>query len=425
MPQSEVFLQPADDASQMGKGTAADPIRVHPEPGDFDDWMRILMRRPEIAKVTLLGGEYVTLGPWAYSPPHYSMITRPLVFQGTEASPPVIKLSSRAIFETGGKPRPDTQVLHVGRLGGDVPGIQFRHLVIDGNEASLPADKMVTAGIQVWGSKALLEDLVIRNLRGSLELQHEAFGVLLRAYRDTTHNGPNGGSTLRRLSIFNDGGRSRYFSAIHAAYTDAGRGSEMTTVEHCHAFSTGDRPSRAAFLYGSKVTYRACTATGYSYGPYVDFKEAKDVLYHACVWDKIAHCAVHISSDGAARRDVTISECVFQFAPREGTEMIGVEIRDLPNLPPSKIENIRVKGCTFKVVGEHKRPFVVYSLSARYLSNSSISLCTFPDRSTQNVVGDTPQLSPGKVNPSVMELVSCRTTSGREIRDLPRLRDFR
>src|SRR5690606_869323 len=130
-----------------------------------------------------------------------------------------------------------------------------------------------------------------------------------RALRDQTQPGPNGGSTLRRITVFNDGDRSDYFSGVYPAYIDVGKGTKMTTVENCHAISSGKRPSRLAFSFGSRVAYRACTATGFSYGPYVDNSPATDVTFRDCVWDRHAHCAIHISSNGPVREKVNISNC--------------------------------------------------------------------------------------------------------------------
>lgn len=402
----EYFL-PADDSSQGGNGTPTNPWRIDSSAEDFDGWLRLLNNESDTKHIHLFPGTYWTQGPWAF--PGYVTFPRPIKLTGSGLDT-IIKLHPEAVDVTNGNRRPDFRVLTLGKAEQNNAGFVVQNLVIDGNEQAFADDQRVTGGIEAYSNGALIENVVIRNLRGSPvgvgepPLEHEAFYLRLINGVSGDYAGPDGGSIVRNVTVYANGDRDLYANPFYVAYTKKGRPLLSTTVENCRVIGTGVRPARIGGNFNEASLWTGCHWVNVGYAFYNDTGAAKDVTIRDCTAEGLTYAAVSViranvdtSPAGRIKKNILVTGCRFRFAPREGEDWRGLEAWNQKQ--DGEFADIKFRDTLFE--GSSARHFCLASMVGPGMADIEFDPnCRFPKRSALNLHG-----SPGALNGGALELV--------------------
>lgn len=400
-----LFVTSTTDAVMSGRGSATDPIRVPAAPGHFDRVMQTFDKDLRWHRLHLYPGTYLTNGPWAYQ--RYSNTTRPVIISGESgATGPLakIKLSAEtAVFESGGQPRSDTRVLYLGPAWHNNPPSHVWNVELDGSEQELhhvygtsAAEKRCDFGLTAHMNGGSVIGVVVRNLRGNHSRGQESFGILLNNFKQGANEHYDGGASILRCKIYNDGKRNDYFTGIYPGYVNHGvLPVAVTTVAGCQVIST-DGVSKVAYSPQCGTNFRDNFCHNCHTAFYCDTNLAENVLIDGNAASGLVYTAVWLvsfkdptaaSASSQYKRNITIKNNVFSYAPVAGRNSIGFTY-DAPTEPGC--DNVLIDGNVFEAAPKavFQIPFCFISIRGK-ATNVRLQNNVIPANSRMNILQPT------------------------------------
>lgn len=380
----------ATDTTVEGVGTSSDPFIVR----NADSFDRVFkLRIGQGTTYKLYPGRYFTKGVWGMGAEngyaHLGTGDRLIGVGGSAVT--FITLSPDAVRTTNNLPRPDLGVFFAGRYQGKDSNMQVRGLTFDGNESAFDANTYVTNGLRFIGPNVRATDVRVVALRGTYNLvaiqggtpiQIEAFGLVA----EDSQAGSGGG-------VFTDchvtAAPDSYFSGIYMGYSANASIGARSLVQSCT--STGGRNNQAGFTYGSNVSFRDCSCSGFKYAFYTDTDQINDILIDGCS-ASFSYAGFTIISGGITQPKTRISIRDTYFALKADTIKpagcgIGILVKD-PSAAGAAMGPVSVYGCTFDC--PTSVPFYAASLQTKNFLGVRFVDTTFPTHSVWNYTPETP-----------------------------------
>lgn len=340
---NEVWIAPYNGGADPGIGTYSRPYRV----GTADDFDSLLKnaRRKSVAdgepgvRFRLTAGRFMTRGTWAYEEEDYAMLRGADELMGDGSNRTELALVN-PVLETGGRRRPDANILWVGSpYRADTQGNRVQGIKLSS------AHVLTTNGLRVHGAGALVEDVLVTGADGSYipvagpsgEIPYEAFGISF---------GPGGTGDVVRCRVV----QRRPGSYLSAFSANVGR----SRFADCSAEGMWEGPAHAAFTIYRTTTVEGCRAYGFAYGVYNDTDNVLGCRVGRCDM-QVSYAAVSlVATGGEVKRGVRVSECNFAFLPTAAnstTPFVGLQLRGVGGA----FKNIAVVDCTFETPSKGRK----------------------------------------------------------------------
>lgn len=377
-----LFALPADDASQTGAGTAANPIRI--ARNGFDDLLR-KMNRGTWHRLHLGPGQFYTKGCWAFRDTDYASMARPFHLSGEGAKVTSIGLSESPVSITDGRRRPDVSVLWCGSPSEGVFGAKISGIEIDGHADLFDMGCKPIAGVVMYGAGNAVQDLRIRGLQGDAANQLEAFGVLLNS---APVDAPYwGGSSIERVDVFNEVKESDYFTGIYAGQVSGAQPKPLapTIVSGCRVVSRVPGQTMA-YAFNQRATFRDCFASGVRYAFYNDTDTVEDVIIDGAVAEGLTYAALNVVAvNDAVKRGVTMVGSTFRFQGDPGQAWIGICLWDKSG-ESKEFSDFLVENCRF-IGRDDAIPMTAVSVAGGTVRNVRLVTNSWPKNSVMNLQG--------------------------------------
>jgi hypothetical protein len=360
---NQIFIEKCNAPWQTMKGTGrqGDPILVD-RATDVDSIFRIGRARCNGGPTQFIfgAGVFPFSGAWVHPETGYCQLKTGDQLIGAGKHATIFQLENPANV-TGGQLRPDIQLFNAGcpvGFGPRADGVIIRDLTIDGNQGQIRNDLMPQSGIRIFGSDALIENVIVKGLRGSEKpvanstgaIPYEAFGISFEF---------GSGNIVRRCEV-DDCAPGSYLSAFSSCNYS---GLKFNVFEQCSADGIID--NHAAFTVYAGTVVKECTAIGFRSAIYNDTDEISDVVVRDCIMlvERVAISLVSVK--GARKKSIQIHDSKFLFSER-ASEPIGLELYDKAQIPSSgTFSEIRMEGCTFEIAAGKPRKFYLVTANGK------------------------------------------------------------
>lgn len=328
----ELWVGPGNNPNLVtGAGSYLDP-RLVSTSAQFD----AVLETPGIRTYLLKPGVYYTKGNWVHSGGCVLPDGGNIIGAGMDRT--FIALADDAVFESGGAPRRDANILWMGIPYQNSAQYILSDLTLDGNRRAF-TDKVI-GGVVIWGNHAIVERVRVKSINGDpvpIGGDHnlESFGISLRNSEPVgTWPHEDGGSLISDCWV-EDTPDDSYVSGIYPGYRDYGRPLLPTTVQRCKSELGMVRGNNQACFSANHLTaFNDCYGSGGQFGFYNDTGPVRGFIVDRCV---IENCRIGVSIKGVLltdfKRGVSINKSSFRLrgfplATPNPQEPIGVEVWD-------------------------------------------------------------------------------------------------
>lgn len=257
------------------------------------------------------------------------------------------------VMVTQGKSRPDVHCISIGKHEGGSMSLPVvvKDLTIDGNFEAHGPNVFVTSGLRVYQGTAMIENVEVMGLRGSLTqvrmpdgkiIPLEAFGISMQT---------GNGHSVRNCIVAKCASNS-YLSAFSSC-----AGSHLFPNRFTDCTAAGGVGNHAAFTVYSHTQIAGGHGAGFQHGIYNDTERIEAVFVRRSqLWSSRVGVGLVAVGQDEVKSDITIDQCRFGFESSD-EPMIGLEMYDKRKVrvAPAFLD-IRMLNCQFAHVGD-PRPF--------------------------------------------------------------------
>ncbi len=377
-PINVVYIAPKLESEKTGSGTSVDPYRVTTS-DDFDNVFKKHYGTPTNFK--LYPGNYYTKGTWNFKEQGYCYFSSYSSIEGFSSDTTVIHLSNDAIFEPDGVSRKDTNLFWVGEMGLNNTNMSVKNITFHGHCETFGPSKYI-GGLRVFGNNSIVDNVIIRGIRGSFSDKHESFGISTINNSSGTWQGYDGGTIVTNC-VVTDVPPYSYISAFSHGYRSLGRPILPSSFINCKAFLTLD--NHFAYSGCCQTTVRDCYCDGANYAIYNDTDDVNGWLIDGNTFN-IQYCGIFIASTqpNMPRCNIKVINNTFKYGSKKPTSYIGLAILDSTTI--TQCSNIVIEGNTFITTLPDPNRFTIASISSPKLKSSRVTNNIVPQVTYQHII---------------------------------------